>query len=79
MHVTEGLGTNAAVKVNDEPWGEDLLVVPKKPSERPLQFPQTSQTRSDLAWFASRHGPQGMIRRYVRMFGKGGSCWKLPS
>jgi hypothetical protein len=79
MHVTEGLGANVATKINTELWGEDLLVVPKKESERPLQFPQTSSARSLLAWFAGKDGPQKMIRAYVRVFGKGGRCWKLPS
>jgi hypothetical protein len=79
MHVTEGLGYNATTKINSEPWSEDLLVVPKKADERPFQFPQTSLDVNELVWFASQNGPQDMIKHYVRMYGKGGSCWKLPS
>jgi hypothetical protein len=79
MHVTEGLGYNVATKVNSEPWGEDLPVVPKAKDKRPFEFPQTPGARSELNSFAKKDGPQRMISRYVRKYGRGGTCWKLPN
>jgi len=74
LQCEEARGANVQVRVQDGPWGDDVLVDPGVANDWNVN-PPVGPALADLIKFANSDGPQKMVKKYVRYYGRGGKCW----